>query len=182
MLSAQQVFSIERLLRAGLSGRRVAIQLGHSRSTVRAVAHGRRRQHRPQREQPELGGSESYHYRVGPLQRCGKCGARLTAVPCRACRLRLSRRRLFHAVESAESLESRLEPAEAARVLDAFLLPSGKIRPDPPRRRVFRSPAFQFHFGFTGRVFRLRLHPPITVVESVENPESRVESPKERAG
>jgi len=41
MLSAEQVSSIERLIREGWNGRQIARQLGHSRSTVRSVVHGR---------------------------------------------------------------------------------------------------------------------------------------------
>jgi hypothetical protein len=170
MLTTEQVSSIERLLRAGLTGRQVARKLGHSRGTVRAIVHGRHcRQHAAEKE---LGGSEAHHYRVGLLRRCGKCGSLLTAVPCRACRLRLHRRRLFQLVESPEPLESRLGPAEAARLLDTLTIEK-KIRLDPPRPRFHRSPNFLFHFGRTGHVFCLRLHPPINVVES---PEPRVQS------
>jgi len=174
MLTTEQVSSIERLLRAGLTGRQVARKLGHSRGTVRAVKHGR---HclvlARQNELEEPGGSESYHYRVDPLQRCGKCGARLVEAPCRVCRLRLSRRRLFHAVESAEPLESRLEAPEVSRILDTITMASGKIPRDRPRARVLRSPGFRFHLGTFGPVFYARLHPPITIP---------AESPKEHAG
>jgi hypothetical protein len=176
MLSAEQVSSIERLLRAGFTGRRVARKLGHSRGTVRAVKHGRRRQHRPQREQPEVIESEAFHYPRESLRRCGKCGVRLTAVPCRACRLRLHRQRLFHVVESPEPLESRLEPAEAARLMDTLTMASGKIIRDRPKPRILRSRAFRFQIGTIGPVFYAWLHPPITVFESVEGPEPRVQS------
>ena len=157
----------ESLLANGQSINWVAKQVGIARDIVTGIAV----------ELDGTCGEGSLPVLVGTrdMPRCPKCGARLTETPCRRCRVSIRRRRLFHAVESEEPLRSELEPAEAARVLDTLAMPKGKIRPDRPRARVLRSPGFRFHLGGHGMalVFRVRLHPPISVVES---PEPRVES------
>ena len=103
-------------------------------------------------------------------RRCGTCGAALAVFPCRACRARLRRRRLFHVIDSTAEgpPRSELEPAEAERLLDTLLDPTlmanrGRKRPDKPRPRLFHSRAFRFQLGTIGPVFYMRLHPQITV-------------------
>ena len=145
------------------SQRAIARTVGVARGTVAdRVRHGRKpvsklETTRSDDEQPADG------------RRCPTCGALLTVVPCRACRLRLRRRRLFHVIESDEPLESQLEPAEVARVLDTLTDATprayrGRKRPDKPRPRVFRPRKFRFEIGPDRHVCYLDLVPPITVV------------------
>ena len=84
MLDPGLVDTIRRMLAAGKwSMRKIARMTGVSRGTVRAIAHGTRRD-RPRRlgenGDPALQPS-------GPLRRCPGCGG-LVQMPCRLCRVR----------------------------------------------------------------------------------------------
>jgi hypothetical protein len=142
------------------SQRAIARMVGVARNTVGdRIKHGRRPASKSETQEMESGDETAAAGR-----RCPTCGAPLTVFPCRACRVRMRRRPVYHGIESNEPLRVDLEPAEAERLLDTLMMASGKIARDRPKPRVLRSRAFRFQLGTTGPVFFARLHPPIAVV------------------
>lgn len=88
MLPQAQVDEVRRLLAEGrVSQRRIARQLGISRSTVGLIASGRR----PDRPPPVAADDDPWAD-AGPPQRCPTCGG-MVYVPCRLCRVRELKRR-----------------------------------------------------------------------------------------
>ena len=84
MLDPVLVDTIRRMLaEAKWSMRKIARMTGVSRGTVRAIAHGKRRD-RPRR--PGENG-DLLVQPTGPLRRCPGCGG-LVQMPCRLCRVR----------------------------------------------------------------------------------------------
>jgi transcriptional regulator with XRE-family HTH domain len=124
MLALPKVREIERLLLEGkLSYRRIATTLGVSRSTVSAIANGKRPDYEA-RLRARLADEEP----LGPLARCPTCGGRVY-LPCRLCRVRqlkaqeretlramrrharqLALRRLLSALRQAAERENRPSP------------------------------------------------------------------------
>jgi hypothetical protein len=97
MLSLSVVQEIERLLAEGqLSRRRIAARLGVGKSSVAAIASGKR---------ANWGRESKRVAAVGPtLQRCPSCGVRVT-MPCVACAARRYQRRRILALVSARSTQ-----------------------------------------------------------------------------
>jgi len=84
MISPSKVQEIERLLHTGqLSQRKVAVQVGVSRATVRNIALGTR----PDYEARRLERVRERDEAPGPLERCRGCGGRVY-MPCLLCRVR----------------------------------------------------------------------------------------------
>jgi hypothetical protein len=84
MLALGKVKEVERLLAEGkLSYRRIAAALRVSRSTVSAIAQGKRRDYEARILARQLTASEP----LGPIERCGTCGGRVY-MPCRLCQVR----------------------------------------------------------------------------------------------
>jgi len=83
MLSPGVVEEIRRLLAAGQwSLRKIARELGVSRGTVSAIAHGKRQEPLPRAPDDDL-----LFAPIGPLRRCPGCGG-LVHLPCLLCRVR----------------------------------------------------------------------------------------------
>jgi transcriptional regulator with XRE-family HTH domain len=83
MLELAKIREVERLLAEGkLSQRKIAAASGVSRTTIGAIAAGRR----PDYEARRLA-EASKNEPLGPLARCPECGG-LVHTPCRLCRLR----------------------------------------------------------------------------------------------
>lgn len=83
MLPIGKVKEVERLLaKGGLSQRKIAKEIGVSRATVSAIARGQR----PNYAARLLARAAQFE-RLGPIERCPTCGARVY-VPCRLCRVR----------------------------------------------------------------------------------------------
>lgn len=146
-----------------LSQRAIARITGAGRGTVAdRIHHGRKPPSKGEAGEMRDNGDET----AAAGRRCPSCGAALAVFPCRVCRVRLRRPRLFHVIgdDSAKPLRLDLEPDESARLLDTLTMASGKIARDRPGPRTFSSRAFRFQLGTTGPVFFARLHPPIAVV------------------
>lgn len=79
MLSAATEMLIRKMLADGMSQRAIARALGLSRSTVSAIANGRKRACASREREPEI------FFRLDrPPERCRTCGARVY-MPCLAC-------------------------------------------------------------------------------------------------
>src|SRR6185369_2834794 len=83
MLALARVKEVERLLAEGrLSQRKIARLLRVSRSTVSAIAAGRRPDY-----EARLAARASEFEPLGPIERCSGCGG-MVYTPCRLCRVR----------------------------------------------------------------------------------------------
>jgi transcriptional regulator with XRE-family HTH domain len=99
MLAMSKIKEAERLLLDGrLSQRKIAALVGISRATVSAIASGRRPDY-----EARLAARAIELEPLGPIVRCGGCGARVYS-PCRACRVRADQDRKR---ESARAVRHR---------------------------------------------------------------------------
>lgn len=125
MLAMAKVKEAERLLLEGrLSQRKIAAFVGISRATVSAIARGRRADY-----EARLAARASELEPLGPIVRCGGCGARVYS-PCRSCRVRADQDRQREAVRAMRRRNSELAlrlQLTAAR--DASLERDAQIEP-----------------------------------------------------
>lgn len=105
MLTLPVVLEIRRLLEEGeLSQRTIAAKMGVSRSTVSALANGRRGWHGRQSARSMLRPSSG----AALPQRCPDCGG-LVFMPCRLCRLRTH----WQQLEAARKMPAQTSPRPA---------------------------------------------------------------------
>ena len=103
MLAMAKIKEAERLLLEGrLSQRKIAASVGISRATVSAIAGGRRPDY-----EARLAARASELEPLGPIVRCGGCGARVYS-PCRACRVRAAQNLRREAVQAVHLRNSEL--------------------------------------------------------------------------
>jgi hypothetical protein len=89
MIAPAIVDEVKRLLNKGkLSQRKVALRTGVSRTTVGAIASGKRPERRPRRAD-----GDEFPSHTGPPTRCPECGYRVY-MPCLVCRARAARAQL----------------------------------------------------------------------------------------
>lgn len=103
MLAMAKVKEVERLLLEGRhSQRKIAAFVGISRATVSAIAAGRRPDY-----EARLAARASELEPLGPIVRCGACGARVYS-PCRACRVRSDQDRKRETAKAVRHRNSEL--------------------------------------------------------------------------